>query len=254
MKKVKLNNVDLTELSNFIGKLTPLNETSTVFFKLDKNYLSTDSHNDSATIVKCIRKEISSIVDENNITEDIKLCFYDGKKVVRALSFLSGNEVSCEISYDIIEGENFAQQLKISSSKMNIVIDAADPSLIEFANVPEDAIASLSDVSDTSIKFDITSNELLKLHKMLDFDTSSEIVVNVSDKVTIGIGNSFDLRVDDDFSGIENKKTFKISKDLFKLIDETEYSVYVNEDDYRIILKSADNQMTVVVTLNEDIV
>lgn len=253
MKKVKLEKVNLTELSNFISKLTPLNDTSTVFFSIDNNYIYTDSHNESATLIKSLRNEIGNICEVNNLTEKVKLCFYDGRKVVRALSFLNGNSVNCEIHYDLIDGENYAKVLKISSQKMTISLDAADPSLIEFANVPEDAVKSLFDTANTNISFGITSNELLQLHKMLDFDSSNEVNIKISNDIKISCGNSFELSVDDTFEGIADKKVFKISKDLFKLIDETNYNIFVNEEDFRIVLKSVDKKLNLVVTLNEDV-
>ena len=84
--------------------------------------------------IKSISKGIDTMVEKHNIKDKIKMSFYDGKKVLKAFSFLNGNTADCVISYQEVDGENYAETLKIVSPKMNITLDAADPSLIEFAN------------------------------------------------------------------------------------------------------------------------
>jgi hypothetical protein len=254
MKKVALKNLNLTNFSNFVGTLIPLNEASTIYFNIDSDRIYTDSHNDSGTIIKSISRNISTIAEKNNIEEKIKLCFYDGKKVLKALSFLNGNTVDCVIGYQEVDGENYAETLKIVGSKMNITLDAADPELIEFANVPEDAIQDVKSVDSADCSFTITGSELLQIQKLCDFDNSSELTFSVNGSVKVGTENSFEIKIDENFEGLNGQeKVYKIDKDLFKLIDQGTYKVYPIGQDYRIIFKSEESATDIVVTLHEEV-
>ena len=186
MKKVALKNVNLTGFSDFIGTLIPLTEASTIYFIIDQERIYTDSHNDSGTIIKSISKDINKITEKHNVTEKIKLCFYDGKRLLKAFSFLNGNTVDCVIGYTEVDGENFAQVLKIVGSKITITLDAADPSLIEFANVPEESIAEVKGTNNADCSFNTSRSELIQVQKLCEFGNKSEITINVNGKVKVG--------------------------------------------------------------------
>jgi len=260
MKKVVLKTVDLVKFNNFIDSLIPLNETGTIYFKIDSKYISTDSHNDSGTIIKSLKSEISQICGESNldsIDKPIKLCFYDGKKVKKAFSFLSGNEITCEISFSELEstGEYFAETVKISSPKISITLDAADPELFEFANVPEDKIEEVKNVSNADCNFRMSANEILQVQKFLDFDKNEEVEFRVNGQVTVCSEDAYDISISDDFEGLPNggMNIYKIGKELFKLVDSNSYVVYPVLDECKIIFKAEDNSTQVVITLHEDI-
>jgi hypothetical protein len=257
MKKVVLETVDLVKLNNFIDSLISLNGSGTIYFKLGKNGISTDSHNESGTIVKSIRNGLNDICGSSNIDKldkPIKLCFYDGKKVKKAFSFLSGNEIKCEIEFAELEDEYFAKSMKVSSPKISITLDAADPELFEFANVPEEGIAAVKDTSAADCKFRMTSNEVLQVQKFFDFDTNEEIEFKVNGAVRVCSKDSYDIDISDDFEGIDgDARSYVISKELFTLLDVNSYWVYPIYDETKIIFEAEDNSMEVVITLFEDV-
>lgn len=257
MSKIILKDVNLSNFSSFIGALTPLNEASTVYFTIDKDGVRTDSHNDSGTIIKSVNVPLSEICESSNLDKvegGVRVCFYDGKKVLKAFGFLGDSKVNCEFKFAELEGENYAQSCKIASAKMNLSIDAADPSLIEFANVPEDAIENVKDVSGADCNFKLNSEELSQIQKLCDFDTNSEITFYVNGSVKVGTEDSFEISVDEDFEGNEGNATnYNIDRELFKLIDSDNYQVYPNMDDFKITFKAESGRMDVVVTLHEDV-
>ncbi len=258
MKKVVLKTVDLVKFNNFIDSLIPLSDSSTIYFKLDKNGLSTDAHNDSGTIIKSMRTSITQICGESNIDsidKPIKLCFYDGKKVKKAFSFLSGNEIKCEINFTELEGEYFAETMKVSSPKIALTLDGADPTLFEFANVPEEAIEQVKDTSDADCNFRLTSNEILQIQKFMDFDSSDEVEFKVNGQVKVCSEDSYEIAVADDFGGLGTgrENSYKVAKELFQKLDINSYVVYPIIDDSKIIFEAEDNTMEVVITLHEDI-
>jgi len=260
MKKVVLKSVDLVKFNSFIDSLIPLNGTGTIYFKIDSDGISTDSHNDSGTIIKSLKTSIGEICSESNletVASAIKLCFYDGKKVKKAFSFLSGNEITCEINYNLLEstGELFAESMKISSPKISITLDAADPELFEFANVPEESMAEVKDRSGADCNFRITSNEILQVQKFFDFDSNEEVEFRVNGSVKVCSDGAYDIAISDDFAGLPSgeEKSYKISKDLFKLIDSNSYIVYPMLDECKIIFESEDNSTQIVITLHEEI-
>lgn len=256
MNKITLKTVDLVKFNNFVDSLIPLSDSGTIYFKLDKKGLSTDAHNESGTIVKSITLELSKLCGESNVSnleKPIKLCFYDGNKVKKAFSFLSGNEISMEITFEEYEGELYAQVMKISSPKISINLDAADPSLFEFANVPEDAIENLKNTENSDCKFRISANEILNIKKFMDFDSNSSIKIKIADTVKICSDKVYEIDIDDSFEGISGKqKIYKVDKKLFKLLDVNTYDVYPSTENDIIVFVSIDNLTTTILTLDEE--
>ena len=62
MKKVVLKKVDLVKFNNFIDTLIPLDEASTIYFKIDKHGIKSDAHNSSGTLIKSLRADIRCYV------------------------------------------------------------------------------------------------------------------------------------------------------------------------------------------------
>jgi hypothetical protein len=256
MKKAVLKKVDLVKFKEFIDSLVPLSESGTIYFKINDKYISTDSHNESGTIIKSMKTDLSQICESSNLSEikqTIKLCFYEGKKVLKAFSFLSGNEINLEINFTEFEDELYAESMKIASPKVSISLDAADPSLFEFANVPEESIAEAKDISDADCQFKMTSNEMMQIKKFCDIDTNEEIEIIVNDKVSVASKGSFNIDItDNEFTGLGKTLSYKISKELIRLIDANHYIVYPIFENKRIVFKAEDNSIDVVVTLHED--
>jgi hypothetical protein len=252
MKKVVLKNLNLNKFSDFIGMLIPLNEAATTYFTIDEDRIYTDSHNDSGTIIKSVSLPITDICESHNVTEKVKLCFYDGKKVLKAFGFLNGNTVNCQIDYTEVDGENYAQKMTNQSSKMKVSLDAADPSLIEFANVPEESMEEVKDVANAECTFKLSSNELLQIQKMCDFDTGNDLSFTINGSVKIGSKDIFELDIDENFAGTDTLVECKLDKDLFKLIDSDAYDVYTLVEEGKVIFKSETNTNSVIVSLHEE--
>ena len=257
MKKVTLKKVDLVKFNTFIDSLIPLSESGTVYFKLDSKEISTDSHNDSGTIIKSLRMGIGELCEESNldsVDQPIKLCFYNGGKVKKAFSFLSGNEIKCEITFTELDGELYAEALKISSPKISITLDAADPELFEFANVPAEAIAQVKDTTDADCEFRMTANEIIQVQKFMDFDSNEEVEFRINGQVKVCSEGSYEIDIADDFEGLKTGgvKSYRIDTKLFKIVDASAYKVYPMYDSSKIIFKTEDGSMEVVITLHED--
>lgn len=261
MKKVVLKKVDLVKFNNFIDSLIPLSESGTIYFKINQSSILTDSHNDSATVIKSMRMGIDELCEESNVAElpsQVKLCFYDGGKVKKAFSFLSGNEIKCEITFSELETENgmelFAETMKVSSPKISITLDAADPSLFEFANVPEEVIEQVKETSEADCSFRMSENEVLQVQKFMDFDSNDEVEFIVNGEVKVCSEDAYEIAIADDFEGLEGGgvNRYKIDKKLFKLVDVRPYMVYPLLDASKIIFKTDDKSMEVVITLHED--
>ena len=52
---------------------------------------------------------------------------------------------------------------------------------------------------------------------------------------------------------IQRKRITRLTKICLKLIDQSNYKVYPIMEDYRIVFKSQDENMDVVVTLHEEV-
>lgn len=257
MKKVVLKTVDLVKFNEFIDSLIPLSESGTIYFKIGPDGLSTNAHNDSGTIIKSMRKSLGELCGESDLDklgQTIKLCFYDGNKVKKAFGFLSGNEIKVEITFVEFEGELYAETLKVSSPKISITLDAADPSISEFANVPEESLAELKASSIADCKFRMTANEILQVKKFMDFDSNDELEFRINGQVKVCSKDSYSIDIDDEFEGLPSggENVYKIDKKLFKMVDVNSYSVYPDMGEDRILFETEDKTMEVVITLHEE--
>tara|TARA_Y100000389_G_scaffold19791_1_gene17133 strand:+ start:22380 stop:23162 length:783 start_codon:yes stop_codon:yes gene_type:complete len=258
MKKVILKTVDLVKFNNFIDSLIPLDEASTIYFKIDQEGIRTDAHNSSGTLIKSMRMQIGELCGESNLdglSSPIKLCFYDGNKVKKAFSFLSGGEIKVEIVYSELDGEYFGETMKVSSPKISLTLDAADPTLFEFANVPEEKIAEVKDTSSSDCKFKMTANEILQVKKFMDFDSSDELEFKVNGQVKVCSEGSYSIDIDEEFEGLNQggEKSYKLDKKLFRAVDANSYNVYPILDEDKIIFETIDKTMEVVITLHEEV-
>jgi hypothetical protein len=258
MKKVVLKTVDLVKFNNFIDSLIPLDDASTIYFKISKEGIQTDAHNSSGTLIKSMRMSLGELCAESNLDDvesPIKLCFYDGNKVKKAFSFLSGNEIKMEIAYSELEGELFGETMKVSSPKISLTLDAADPTLFEFANVPEESIAKVKDTASSDCTFKMTANEILQVKKFMDFDSSDELEFKVNGQVKVCSEGSYSIDIDEEFEGLTGggEKSYKLDKKLFKAVDANSYNVYPILDEDKIIFETIDKTMEVVITLHEEV-
>ena len=260
MKKVVLKTVDLVKFNNFIDSLIPLDDASTIYFKIDQEGIRTDAHNSSGTLIKSMRMQIGELcgesnLDNENLSSPIKLCFYDGNKVKKAFSFLSGGEIKIEIVYSELDGEYFGESMKVSSPKISLTLDAADPTLFEFANVPEEKIAQVKDTTSSDCTFKMTANEILQVKKFMDFDSSDELEFKVNGQVKVCSEGSYSIDIDEEFEGLVGggEKSYKLDKKLFKAVDANSYNVYPILDEDKIIFETIDKTMEVVITLHEEV-
>ena len=256
MKKVVLKNLNLNSINTLLDILIPLSDSGTVYFKVSDKGIFTDSHNSSGTIIKSVKMMSGKVFsDATGLTEKpIKMSFYDGKKVKNALSFLTGSDITATLDVTEMDNELYAESMTINTPKVKFKLRAADPSLIEFANVPEESMSSVFDTESTDLSFNLTVNEISQIKKICVLDRSDEIsiVVEKGDIIVTGSDDSFSISLD--AKADENiNNTYRVDKELFNLIDINNYTVYASLEDSKLILISELKDCDIVVTLHEEL-
>lgn len=251
MKKLELTGVNIANFTKFLSMLTKLSPSSTIYFILDKNTVISDSFIESKSLIKSLRFSMSDFFAEDEIKDTIKFTFYSGKKLKEAFSYLNGSNIRITVNYDTYEGEYFCTQLNISDGKLKLNIDCSDPSLIEFASVPQAAINKLSDVESATNSFRLNVNELKQLKDLEKFDTNPYVTLSINGSIKIKSRNSFEIDINDDMENAKNAGEFNIDKQLLALVEDETYTAYTLED--RLILKSVDDKITNIVALTDTI-
>ena len=158
-----------------------------------------------------------------------------------------------EITFTEFEGEYFAESMKVSSPKVSITLDAADPTLFHFENVPEESITAVKDTSESDCNFNLTANEIIQIKKFMDFDSNDEVEFKVNGTVQVCSEGAYEIQIDEEYTSNGSENIYKIDKQLFKMVDINSYTVYPIKDEDKVIFESTDGSMEIVVTLHEDV-
>ena len=252
MKKVELSGVNAASFTKFIGMLSKLSQSSTVYFVLDKTSVASDSFIESKSLIKSLRFNMADFFEEDSVEDTIKCTFYSGKKLKDAFSYLNGTDVKVTIEYDQYEDDFFCSKFIITDGKLTITLNGGDPALIEFASVPQAAIDKLTDVSTATNSFQITSNELKQIKSLEKLDANPFVTISIKGgSIKVKSKNSFEIDINDNMDQVVTDGDYKVDKALLALVEDETYSAYTLED--RIILRSVDEKITNVVALTDTV-
>lgn len=248
MKNVTLSNVNLGEFSKFIGTLASLSKGKSVYFVIDNDSVYSDSYIESKTLIKSLRYALADFCENESIDDTIKFTFFSGKKIKDALSYLNGDNLSIEVSYDEYDGENYCSTVTLTDGLLNITLNGANPGLVEFANVPKEVIGDLTSVESANSQFRITTSELTQIKSLLKLDTNEHITFVVeSDSVYVKSDGSFNRAIEGTNLEVTTTGEYPISKELIPLLENDIYDVYPLDD--QLIMKSIDGKNVNVISL-----
>ena len=105
--ETKINKIDGYELSSFVRKLLPIDKF--IFMKIAKEGTVSSVYFPERDAVKLVNTPTSDIFDAD-IKEPVKVSFYNGTKVIDALSHFNG-DVQGRIKYTEYDGELMAYMI-----------------------------------------------------------------------------------------------------------------------------------------------
>ena len=120
-----IEKIDGYELSSFVKKLLPIDKF--IFMKIGQEGTVSSVYFPERDAVKLVNTPTKDIF-ETDITQPVKVSFYNGTKVIDALAHFNG-DVKGRIKYSEYDGELMASDFILENEDLQINLACSDPSL-----------------------------------------------------------------------------------------------------------------------------
>lgn len=222
--EVKINSINKDNLNNFIKKLLSIDNF--IFITANKEKITSSVYFPERDAVKVVNCPVKDIFD-GKFTDDVKISFFDGKKVINALSHFNGDvdgKISCDTYEDSLRATNFL----VKDKRLKIDIPCTDFSL-SFMEMNEDEIGRAFDTEDTLFKFEMTTDMIAQIKSLFSLDSDIDTVTIYKNKNGIGVkGKNYEnLLIEDDS---DENGSVKIYKKYLDILDKEDYEVFVCEN------------------------
>ena len=239
--EAKIKKIDGYELSTFVKKLLPIDKF--IFMKIGKEGTVSSVYFPERDAVKLVSTPTTDIFE---------VSFYNGTKVIDALSHFNG-DIQGRIKYSEIDGELMASDFTIENSDLKINLACADPSLSFMEMSKEETDRAFS--ADGSIfEFDLLTTHVDKMKSLFNLERDDDtFTLCVTDKGVAVQGSSYDATLAHSYEG-ENAVGEKvvIYKKYINLLDKENYKVVVCSN--KVVFKSldTDTHLTVAVAITDE--
>jgi hypothetical protein len=248
--EIKINKIDSYELSSFIKKLLPIDKF--IFMKIDKDNTVSSVYLPERDAVKLVKFSTSDIF-ESTINQPLKVSFYNGTKVIDALSHFSGGEIMGRIKYTELGGELMASDFTIENSDLQINLACADPSLSFMEMTTEETDRAFS-INDNLFEFELLIGQIDKMKSLFNLDKDEDTFTLYSTDRGISVkGNSYDAALSNVHkSNSELGSRVVIYKKYLNLLDKENYNVTVCSN--KVVFRSldTDTKLTVAVAITDE--
>jgi hypothetical protein len=244
-----INKIDGYELSAFIKKLLPIDKF--IFMKIAKDGTTSSVYFPERDAVKLVNMPTKDIFDIE-ITNPIKVSFYNGAKTVEALSHFNGN-VQGRIKYSELDGELMASDFILENSDLKINLACADPSL-SFMELSKEEMARAFGTENSMFEFDLLTTHVDRIKSLFNLDKEEEtFTLYLSDKGVSVKGTSYDSTVTASYAGdAQVGSKVVIYKKYLNLLDKENYKAIICEN--KVVFKSLDTNthLTVAVAMIDE--
>jgi len=241
MQEIKFNKIDGQELSTFVKKLLPIDKF--IFMKIAPESTMSSVYLPERDAVKLVKQSTSEIF-EGQMDEPVKVSFYNGTKVIEALSHFNG-DVTGRVKYSEIDGEMMASDFVIENGDLTINLACADPSL-SFMEMNKEEMSRAFATDAKIFQFDLLTTQTDKIKSLFTLDKEEEVFTIYTEGDSVKVkGKSYDSNVCSDFEGEGGSVT--IYKKYLNLIDKENYRVLVCSN--KIVFKSLDTDTVLTVAV-----
>jgi hypothetical protein len=244
-----IKKINSYELSSFVKKLLPIDKF--IFMKISKNNTVSSVYFPERDAVKLVTADTSQIFD-TEINQAIKVSFYNGNKVIDALSHFNG-DVSGRIKYTEYDGELMASDFILENEDLQISLACTDPSL-SFMEMSKEETDRAFGTDSNLFQFDLLTTHIDKMKSLFNLDKDEDIFTIYTGEKGIGIkGTSYDATLChtyDTDSDIGTKVV--IYKKYINLLDKENYRVIVCDN--KVVFRSLDTNtlLTVAVAITDE--
>ena len=244
-----ITKIDGYELSTFVKKLLPIDKF--IFMKIGQEGTVSSVYFPERDAVKLVSTPTSDIFD-TGITDPVKVSFYNGTKVIDALSHFNG-DVQGRIKYSEIDGELMASDFIIENDDLQINLACADPSL-SFMEMSKEETDRAFGTEGSIFQFDLLTTHVDKMKSLFNLEKEEDtFTLCVNDKGVAVKGNSYDATLAHTYEG-DNAVGQKvvIYKKYINLLDKENYKVIVCGN--KVVFRSLDTNthLTVAVAITDE--
>jgi len=254
--KIKIKSINVDVFKTFIQKLIKMDEY--VYMKLSKDKVTSAVFLPERDAVKFLNVPLKDMFEfEKDLDENVKVPFYNGSRIIDALSFFDGKKIEGEIVYNKFGEEYVAEDFIIKNDKMKLKLFCADPN-IDFVHMSRDEIKRAFGKDNAVFNFDLLKEDFSQINSMFKFNKELDrfkFVVN-NEKLYLE-GSNYEVKLKDvvdieDEEELKDKSFVTIYKKYFQYLDKENYDVTVCTN--KVIFKSLESStlITIAVCLGED--
>lgn len=237
------------ELSSFVKKLLPIDKF--IFMKIGKEGTVSSVYFPERDAVKLVTTPTKDIFDAE-INSPLKVSFYNGSKVIDALSHFNG-DVSGRIRYTEYDGELMASDFILENEDLQINLACTDPSL-SFMEMSKEETDRAFGTDENLFQFDLLTTHVDKMKSLFNLDKDEDIFTLYINEKGIGIkGTSYDATLCHTYdSNSEVGTKVVIYKKYVNLLDKENYRVIVCDN--KVVFRSLDTNthLTVAVAITDE--
>jgi hypothetical protein len=244
--ELKIKKINGVEFQTFVKKLLSIDKF--IFMKLAADQVTSSVYLPQKDAVKFTTVKTSEMFEiEEAPTAPIKISFFNGNKVIDALSFF-GEEISAKVSYQKIGDDLVATDFTVEDENLKINLYCADPSL-NFMEMTDDEIKRAFGANGKVFSFELLTVHVDKMKSLFKLEDDRELFkFKVSEKGVHVSGDRYDAVLTHQVE-IHNEEMTEVSmyKKYIPILDKENYKVVVCEN--KAIFKSLDTNTILTVAL-----
>lgn len=248
--ELKIKKVNGIEFQSFIKKLLSIDKF--IFMKMSSDKISSSVYLPQRDAVKMSTLKTSELFEtENSIESPIKISFFNGNKVIDAISHF-GKDISATITYQKTGDTHIATDFTLQDENLKINLYCADPSL-NFMEMTDDEIKRAFGATDKLFSFELLTVHVDKMKSLFKLEEKDLFTFKISNDGIHVVGDRYDAVITHqaenhsiDFSEVS------IYKKYISILDKENYKVIVCAN--KVIFKSLDTNtvLTVAVAISDN--
>lgn len=246
--KVKIKSINVDQFKTFIQKLLKMDQY--VYMKLSNDKVTSAVFLPEKDAVKFVTVPMSDMFEfDQPLTDKIKVPFYNGSRIIDALSFFNGKKIEGEIVYNLFGDEYIAEDFIIKNDKMRLKLFCADPN-IQFIDMTRDDIVRAFGTDNSVFNFDLVREDFAQINSMFKFNKElNRFKFVVKEEKLYLEGTNYEVKLKDVVDVDEDAETDSVTmyKKYFQYLDKENYDVTVCTN--KVIFKSLETSTMICVAI-----
>lgn len=250
MKQISIVSIDVAEFQYYVKKLLAIDKF--IFIKLTNENIVSSVYLPQRDAVKFSSIETKEIFQiEDTIEKPVKISFFNGTKVIEALSNFSGT-VTGTIVYEEMGDEFIATDFIVFDNSLKIKLFCADPSL-SFMEMSTDEMKRAFDTSSALFDFELLTTHVAKMKSLFNLDKEKETFSIYANTDGVNVkGDNYDALLTSNVNVKSDNPKVSVYKKYLSLLDNENYSLQVCSN--KVVFKSQDSGtiLTVAVAISDE--